>query len=67
MLRAFVNCAMVLTKRHISSFFNGQRRNKDHSALVDCGGIEFFEGKIGAFTIVCKLRNERKRFNPSAQ
>jgi hypothetical protein len=24
----------------ISSFFTGQWRNKDHSALVNCGGIE---------------------------
>jgi hypothetical protein len=24
-------------------FFQWQRRNKDHSALVNCGGIEFFE------------------------
>ncbi len=34
----------------ISSFFNGQRRNEDHSALVNCGGIEFL--KLVAFTIV---------------
>jgi hypothetical protein len=31
----------VLKNASISSFFTGQRRNKDHSALVNCGGIEF--------------------------
>jgi hypothetical protein len=25
----------------ISSFFTGQRRNKDHSALVNCGRMSF--------------------------
>jgi hypothetical protein len=24
-------------------FFNCQRRNKDHSALVNCGGVEFLK------------------------
>ncbi len=24
-------------------FFTGQRRNKDHSALVNCGGIKFLK------------------------
>jgi hypothetical protein len=33
----------VKKKTSISSFFTGQRRNKDHSALVSCGGIEFFQ------------------------
>ncbi len=27
----------------ISSFFNGQRRNNDHSTLVNCGGIKFLK------------------------
>ncbi len=27
----------------ISSFFTGQRRNKEDSALVNCGGIEFLK------------------------
>jgi hypothetical protein len=38
-----VYCAMVLKNASISSFFTGQRRNKDNSALVNCGGIEFFK------------------------
>jgi hypothetical protein len=38
-----VNCAMVLKKASISSFFTGPRRNKDHNALVNCGGIEFLK------------------------
>jgi hypothetical protein len=36
-MRAFVNCAMVSKNASISSFFTGQRRNKDHRALVNCG------------------------------
>jgi hypothetical protein len=28
---------------YISSFLTGQSRNKDHSALVNCGGIEFLK------------------------
>ncbi len=43
LLRAFVNCALVLKNAYISSFFTGKRRNKDHSALVNCGGIEFLK------------------------
>jgi hypothetical protein len=27
----------------IFSFFTGQRQNKDHSTLVNCGGIEFLK------------------------
>ncbi len=30
-------------KKPLSSFFTGQRRNKDHSALVNYGGIEFLK------------------------
>ncbi len=41
MLRSFVNCAMVPKNASISSFFTGQRLNKDHSALANCGGIRF--------------------------
>ncbi len=40
---AFVNCAMVLKNASIYSFFTGQRQNKDHSALINCGGIEFLK------------------------
>ncbi len=31
----------VAQNASISSFFNCQRRNKDHGALVNCGGVEF--------------------------
>jgi hypothetical protein len=41
MSRAFVNCAMVLTKCLKFLFF--QMRNKDHSALVNCGELEFLK------------------------
>jgi hypothetical protein len=33
----------ITSNASISSFFTGQRRNKDHSALVNCGGIEFLK------------------------
>jgi hypothetical protein len=42
-VKAAVNAARVCKLRNdvkktpISSFFNGQRRHKDHSALVNCG------------------------------
>ncbi len=50
MPRSFVNCAMVWTKRSISSFFNCQRRNNwDHCALVSCGGVEFLKLKQNLF------------------
>jgi hypothetical protein len=50
LVKGAMNAARVCKLRNgvkkntsISSFFTGQRRNKDHSALVNCGGIEFFE------------------------
>jgi hypothetical protein len=46
-------------------FFTGQRRNKDHSALVNCRGIKF--RSLDRLINDCKLRNERKTFNPNAQ
>jgi hypothetical protein len=42
-MTAACGCAMVLKKASTSSFFTGQRRNKDHSALVNIGGIEFLK------------------------
>jgi hypothetical protein len=39
----FVNCSMVLTKRLNFFFFNGQRLNKDHSALFNFGEMEFLK------------------------
>ncbi len=47
LVKAAMNAARVCKMRNsvkkasISSFFIGQRRNKDQSALVKCGGIEF--------------------------
>jgi hypothetical protein len=61
-----VNCTMVLKKCPISSFFTDQRRNKDHSALVNCGGIEFLSF-LDRHIYECKLWNERKTLNPNAQ
>jgi hypothetical protein len=43
MLPTFVNCTMVLKNASISSFFDCQRRNKDQSTLVNCGGVEFLK------------------------
>jgi hypothetical protein len=43
LVKGTMNCALVLKKAYISSFFTGQRRNKDHSARVHCGGIEFLK------------------------
>ncbi len=38
----------------LSSFFNCQRRNKDHCALINCGGVEFLKPKKN----LIQLRNE---------
>ncbi len=59
MLCAFVNCVMVLKNASISSFFTGQRRNKEHSALDNCGGNEFFEAEIGSLMILnCQMKEK---------
>ncbi len=43
----------------ISSFFTGQRQNKDHSALVNCGGIEFLKLRLAHFMIVnCGMKEK---------
>ncbi len=68
---AFVNCACkkcstgigygarVLTNGSISLFSNCQWRKKDNCALANCGGFEFFEVYIGAFTIVtCGMKKK---------
>jgi hypothetical protein len=47
LVKGAMNAALVcklrngVKKTSISSFFTGQRRNKDHSALVNCGGMSF--------------------------
>jgi hypothetical protein len=33
----------LLKSASISSFFNCQRRNKDHIALVNCRGVKFLK------------------------
>ncbi len=50
LVKAAMNAACVCKLRNgvyktpqFLLFFNGQRRNKDHSALVSCGGIEFLK------------------------
>jgi hypothetical protein len=46
LVKAAINATRVCKLRKnasISSFFDRQRRNKDHSALVNCGGIEFLK------------------------
>jgi hypothetical protein len=50
LVKAAINAArvcklrnVVLKKASISSFSTVQRRNKDHSALVNCEGIEFLK------------------------
>jgi hypothetical protein len=60
MLRAFVNCTMVLTNVDvsISSFSYCQRWNKDHRARVNCGGVVF--PKLDRCNFDCKFRNEKK-------
>jgi hypothetical protein len=35
--------SLVKAAAKFSSFFNDQRRNKNQSALVNCGGIEFLK------------------------
>jgi hypothetical protein len=71
LVKAIVNAARVcklrsgVKKASISSFFNGQKRNKDHSALVNCGGMSF--GSLDRRIYDCKLRNKKKTFNPRAQ
>jgi hypothetical protein len=57
MLYIFVNCARV---RLNFFFFNCQRRNKDHCALVNCRGVEFLKLKyVGAFSIVnCGMKEK---------
>jgi hypothetical protein len=50
LLKVAINAACVCKLRNcvkknasISYFFTGQRPNKDHSALVNCGGIKFLK------------------------
>ena len=50
LVKGAMNAARVCKLRNgvkknasISSFFTGQRRNQDQSALVNCGGIEFLK------------------------
>ncbi len=53
--------AMVLTKRlHFFIFSNCQRRNKDHYALANFGGVEFLKLTVDRHIYNCKLRNEKK-------
>jgi hypothetical protein len=57
-----MNAASVCKLRNgvnasISSFFTGQRRNKDHSTLVNCGSS--FEAQMGSFMIVnCGMKEK---------
>jgi hypothetical protein len=47
LVKAAINADCICKLRQqnalISSFYNGQRWNKDHSALVNCGGVDFLK------------------------
>ncbi len=61
LVKATVNAARVCKLHYatISPFFNGQRRNKDHSALVNCWGIKFWS--LDRRIYDCDLWYEKKK------
>jgi hypothetical protein len=64
LVKATVNAAHVCklhngVKKTISSFFDCQRRNKDQSALVNCGGVEFL--KLRWAQLVLEISKRKKK------